>query len=210
MYQSDNISLTCKFDIITPCRSDCVVLGDFNCAKANWVSNTARPNTVYSQLLNFCSDSLLHHQINPAHLNVQTIATLALECRWEFPEDCSLNELWTSFRDQISFLTSKATPSSKAHKRPLQKPYYTRRVKRAIQRHHEAWTAWKNSQSSSCGIAYLRHQQEQRRSWRILRAERLSCECRLANSAKTAPKKIFAHVNRNKQFDCTHPAATLP
>ncbi len=45
-------------------------------------------------------------KINPAHINAQTIATLALECRWEIPEDCSLNELWTSFRDQISLLTS--------------------------------------------------------------------------------------------------------
>ncbi len=73
-------------------------------------------------------------KINPAIINVQTIATLALQCRWEFPEDYSLNEVWTSLRDQISLLTSKATPPSKAYKRPLHKPYYTRRVKRAIQR----------------------------------------------------------------------------
>ncbi len=104
-------------------------------------------------------------KINPARINVQTIATLALECRWEFPEDFSLNELRTSFRDQISLLTSKATPPPKAYKRPLHKPYYTRRVKRAIQRRRQAW---KNSENSSCGTAYLRLQQEQRRSRRIL------------------------------------------
>ncbi len=39
--------------------------------------------------------------------------------------------------------------------------------------------------------AYLRFQQEQRRSRRILRVERLSFEWKLANSAKTAPKKFF-------------------
>ncbi len=73
-------------------------------------------------------------------------------------------------------------------------------MKRAIQRRRQAWTPWKNSESSSCGAVYLHLQQEQRRSWRILRAERLSFEWKLANSAKTAPKKNFAHVNRNKRL----------
>ncbi len=73
-------------------------------------------------------------------------------------------------------------------------------MKRAIQRRRQAWTVWKNSESSSFGTAYLRLQQEQRRSRRILRAERLSFEWKLANSAKTAPKKFFAHVNRNKRL----------
>ncbi len=43
-------------------------------------------------------------------------------------------------------------------------------------------------------------QQEQRRSRRALRAERLSYEWKLANSAKLAPQKNFAHVNRNKRM----------
>ncbi len=70
-------------------------------------------------------------------------------------------------------------------------------MKRAIQHRHQAW---KNSESSSCGTAYLRLQEEQRRSRRILRAERLSFEWKLANSAKTVPKTFFAHVNRNKRM----------
>ncbi len=70
-------------------------------------------------------------------------------------------------------------------------------MKRAIQRHRQAW---KNSESSSCGAASLRLQQELRRSARILLAERLSIEWKLANSAKTAHKKIFAHVNGSKRL----------
>ncbi len=43
----------CTLDTIISRRSDCIVLGDFNCPKVNWASNTAPPNTVDSQLLNF-------------------------------------------------------------------------------------------------------------------------------------------------------------
>ncbi len=55
---------------------------------------------------------------------------------------------------------------------------------------------------------------EQRRSRRILRAERLSFEWKRENSAKTAPKKIFAHVNRNKRLTAPilqlrHPSGSL-
>ncbi len=59
----ENISLICTLDTIISCQSDCIVLGDFNCLKVNRVSNTAQPNTVDSQLLNFCSDSLLHQRV---------------------------------------------------------------------------------------------------------------------------------------------------
>ncbi len=120
-------------------------------------------------------------KINSDSINVQTIATLALECRFEFPEECSLNELWTSFRVKISLLTSKATPPPKTYKLPLHKPYYTRRVKRAIQRRRQTRTAWKNSKSNSRSAAYPRLRQDQRRSRRILRTERLSFEWKLAN-----------------------------
>ncbi len=164
----DNIYLICTPKAINSCRSNCAVLGGFNCPKLNWVSNTAPPKTVDSQLLNFCSDSLLHQCIlTPTRFRVnQNPSILDLICV-KFPY---LNELWTSFPDRISLLTSKVTPSPKAYKRPLHKPYYTRRVKRAIQRRRQAWTARKNSESSSCGAAYIRLQQEQRRSRRILLA----------------------------------------
>ncbi len=36
------------------------MLGDLNCPKVSWTSKTAPPNAGDSQLLNFCSDSLLH------------------------------------------------------------------------------------------------------------------------------------------------------
>ncbi len=55
----DNISLICTLETIISRRPDRVVLGDFNRPKVNWVSNAASPNTVNSQLLDFCSDSLL-------------------------------------------------------------------------------------------------------------------------------------------------------
>ncbi len=80
----------------------------------------------------------------------------------------------------------------------------TRCVKRAIQRRRQAWTAWKNSESSSCGVAYHHLQQEQRRSRRILRAELLSLEWKLANSAKTA------HVNRSKRLTACIPQLRHP
>ncbi len=56
--------------------------------------------------------------------------------------------------------------------------------------------------------------QEQRRSREILRAERLSFEWKLANSAKNAPQKFFAHVNRNKRLTARilqlrHPSGSL-
>ncbi len=67
----DNISLICTLDAIISRRSDCIVLGDFNCPKVNWSSNTAPPNTVDSQLLNFCPDSLLYQCVlTPARLRV--------------------------------------------------------------------------------------------------------------------------------------------
>ncbi len=91
-------------------------------------------------------------------------------------------------------------PTAKNRKHSLHKPYYTRRVKRATQRHREAWTSWKNSSNATSAAAYLHLQQEQRRSWRILRAERLSYEWKLANSAKLASKKCFTHENRNKRM----------
>ncbi len=53
----DNISPVYTLETIISHRSDCVVLGGFNCPKVNWVSNTAPPKAVDSQLLNFCSDS---------------------------------------------------------------------------------------------------------------------------------------------------------
>ncbi len=58
-----NIYLICTPEAINSCRSNCAVLGDFNCPKFNWVSNTAPPKTVDSQLLSFCSDSLLRQCI---------------------------------------------------------------------------------------------------------------------------------------------------
>ncbi len=142
----------------------------------------------------------LPSKANPARINVQSLTSLALECNWEFPEKSFLNDLWISFRDQISLLISKATPPLKTRKQSLNKPYYVRRVKLSIQRRREAWTTWKNSSNASSAAAYLHLQQEQRRSRRILRAERLSYEWKLANSAKLAPKKCFAHVNRNKRM----------
>ncbi len=62
------------------------------------------------------------------------------------------------------------------------------------------WTSGKNSSNAASAAAYLHLQQEQRRSRRIPRTERLFYEWKLANSAKFAPKKIFAHVNRNKRM----------
>ncbi len=67
----DNISLICTLKAINSCRYDYVVLGDFNCPKVNWVSNTAPPKTVDSKLLNFCPDSLLHQcSITPTRFRV--------------------------------------------------------------------------------------------------------------------------------------------
>ncbi len=139
-------------------------------------------------------------KVNPVRINVQSLTSLALECNWELPQNISLNDLWTSFRDQISLLTSKAIPPLKTRKHSLNKPYYTRRVKRTIQQRREAWTTWKNFSNATSAAAYLYLQQDQRWSRRILRAERLSYEWKLAHSAKLAPKKIFAHVNRNKRM----------
>ncbi len=88
-------------------------------------------------------------------------------------------------------------------------------VKRSIQRRRrQAWTTWKNSESSSSGAAYHRLQHEQHRSRRILRAERFSFEWKLANSAKIAPKFYFAHVNGNKRMTARilqlhHPSGSL-
>ncbi len=84
--------------------------------KANWISNNAPPSSIDSQLLlpyYLCHAQPSPNNINLARINVQTILTLALECRWGFPEECSMNDLWTSFRDRISLLTSKATPLQK-------------------------------------------------------------------------------------------------
>ncbi len=106
-------------------------------------------------------------------------------------------ELWTSFQDRISLLTSESTPATNAHKRPLHKPCYTQRMKTATQRRRKVW---KNSESNSCDAAFLCFQQEQHISKQILLAERLSCEWKLANSAKTGPKK-FTHLNRNEQLN---------
>ncbi len=75
-----------------------------------------------------------------------------------------------------------------------------RQIKRAIQRRREAWTTWTNSSNATSAAAYLHLQQEQRQSRRILRAERLSYEWKRANSAKLAPKKFVAQVNRNKRM----------
>ncbi len=69
-----------------------------------------------------------------------------------------------------------------------------------IQRRREAWTTWKNSSNATSAAAYLHLQQEQRRSQRILGAERPSYEWKLANSAKLAPKNVFANVNRKKRM----------
>ncbi len=49
------------------------------------------------------------------------------------------------------------------------------------------------------GACFL--QQQQRRSLRTRRAEHLSYEWKLANSAKLTPQKILAHVNRNKRME---------
>ncbi len=48
----------------------------------------------------------------------------------------------------------------KNRKHSLNKLYYTRRVKRAIQRRREAWTTWKNSSNATSAAAYLHLQQE--------------------------------------------------
>ncbi len=122
-------------------------LGKSDHALLRWTSTSALPQ------LPPCPD-----KVSPTRISVQTITTLAFECRWEFPKGCSMNNSKASSQDQISLLTSKATAPPKAYKRPLHKPLYTRRVKRAIQRHRKAW---KNSESiSSCDAAYLRLQLE--------------------------------------------------
>ncbi len=59
-------------------------LGKSNRALLFWIYTSALPQ--------FPADN-----INPAHINVQTITILALDCRWEFPEECSIYELWNSF-----------------------------------------------------------------------------------------------------------------
>ncbi len=104
--------------------------------------------------------SPLPSKVNPARIYVQSLTSLALECNWEFPEKSSLNDLWISFRDQISLLTSKATPPLKNRKHSKHKLYRTRRVKRASQRRREARTSWKNSSNATSAAAYLHLQQE--------------------------------------------------
>ncbi len=66
----------------------------------------------------------LPSKVNPARTNVQSLTSLTLECNWEFPEKSSLNGLWISFRDQISLLTSKATPPLKNRKHSLKTLLY--------------------------------------------------------------------------------------
>ncbi len=57
-----------------------------------------------------------------------------------------------------------------------------------------------DSSNATNAVTYLRLQQEHGRSLRILRADRLSDEWKLANSAKLAPKNFFAHINRNRRM----------
>ncbi len=90
------------------------------------------------------SNPLPPDMVSPPHINFQTATALQLECQWEFREKCSMSGLWASFRDQISLLTSKVIAPAKAYKCPLHKPYYTRRVKRAIQCNRKDWESWKN------------------------------------------------------------------
>ncbi len=127
----------------------------------------------------------LHSKVNPAHINVQSLTSLALEFNWEFPEK-KLPQ-----RDQTSLLTSTATPPQKTRKHSLHKPYYTWRVERAIQRRREAWTSRENSSNFTSAAAYLRPQQEQQRSRRMLQTGRLSYEWKLANSAKLSPNNFL-------------------
>ncbi len=112
----------------------------------------------------------------------------------------SLNDLWMIFRDQTSLFTSKAAPLMKTGKHSQHKSFYTRLVKREIQRRCGAWAFWEKSRNDTSAAVSLLFEQDQRRFRRILRAERLSSEWNLANWAKMLPSQIFfVHVNRNKR-----------
>ncbi len=102
----------------------------------------------------------------------------------------------------------EGSPTGKTRKRPLHKPCYIRRVKRAIQRRREARACLKNSSNASSAAAYLHLQQEQRRSRRTLQAERLHYEWKLANSAKLAPPKNFRSCKPQQANGSQNPASS--
>ncbi len=86
-------------------------------------------------------------------------------------------------------------------------------MKRAIERRRQAGTAWKNSESISRSAAYLRLQQEQHRSRRILRAEVFHSNGKLQTQIRLL-QTFFAHVNRNKRLivrilQLSHPSVPL-
>ncbi len=136
----DNISLICTLDTIISRRSDCILLGDFNCPKVNWASNAAPPNKVDSQLLNFYSVSLLHQCVlNPTRFRVNQHPSLLDLIFVKFPHliyPISVHPLlgksdhavlcwtYTSTLPQLPPRPEKINPASvfKQLQLPLQKP----------------------------------------------------------------------------------------
>ncbi len=118
---------------------------------------------------------------------VQSPTSLALKCNCEFPEKSSLNDLWISFRDQTSLLTSKATPPLKHESAPYINPTT----------HFEL-----NGQSNDTAKPGLRGKILVKSPVPLLTSNFNKSngglgEWKLANSAKLTPKKIFANRNQN-------------
>ena len=138
---------------------------------------------------------------NPHRLDCQLLHHLARGVSWS--NTGTPEQQWSSLASMLARLSTTCIPMCSPKIR-TQKPYYTRRVKRAIYRRRVAWRRWADGQ---CWRSLIRLKKEQRRSRRILRCARQQYEWRMAHRAKTAPKILFAHVNRNRKL--AHPPITL-
>ena len=132
---------------------------------------------------------------NPHKMDLALLQGMAQGIRWTLPHGTSIDHQWAFLGARILQASSACVPLT-SQRYASNKPYYTRRVKRATQRRRRAWRLWAMSRTLE-SLQLLK--QEQRRSRRILRCARQQFEWQLSQRAKSAPKVLFAHVNRTKR-----------
>ena len=115
---------------------------------------------------------------------------------WSIPPHLNVDLAWSYLRGRIQALVEEFVPLSKKHQPSRGPPWFNPALRTLLKQRKKAWDHFKLSQLPS---DYQRYKFIRNECTRLKRQNRLIHETRIAETAKTSPKTLFAYLQRRNK-----------
>ena len=113
------------------------------------------------------------------------------------PTDADVESLWTHISEHIKLLVDKFAPKWKPRRLSKGPPWFDTELRKALRQRNRAWRNFK-----STGSGYEHYQSIRNKCSSMKLSKRKTYEENLAITAVSAPKRLFAYLNRRTRTDC--------